>query len=102
MSDEHETVEAQSDRKDMVEAVVTVTFVSACAFVIKACAQAIAGYLGLTLFKKTVAWYKARRKKNDNRCNPEISEDSTTTASQSALPRRRNGRRILRRKGQSD
>lgn len=99
MSDEHKTVEAQSDKKDMVEAIVTVTFASACVFVIKACAQAIAGYLGLTLFKKTVAWYKARRKKNDHGCNPEIPEDSATAASQSALPRRRNGRRILRRKG---
>lgn len=102
MSDEQETIQAQADKKAMVETVVTVTFASACIFVIKACTQAIAGYLGLTLFKKTVAWYKARRKKNDNRCNPEIPEDPATAASQSALPRRRNGRRILRRKGKPD
>jgi hypothetical protein len=81
-------------QKAMVETVVTVTFISATIFVLKAVAEAIAGWMGLTLFKKIVARYK-RKKKDDQ----QLLEQESSAASQYSLSRGRYGGRVLRRTG---
>jgi len=63
--------DSENVQKTMMEVVVAVTFLSAIIFIIKSIGQSIAGWLGLTLFKKLVVRYQTWRRKTV----PQVLED---------------------------